>query len=181
MPPAAQPDTLNLIVILLREFMGLAADQAVVYNQKWKIPADDRLYCSISQVAEKIYSNESDTFDGTDGVDGKGVPVPALIEQTVVRTSTIIGVDIYSRSQEAKNRRFEVVGALTSIYGQQLAEKYSMRLGQIPATFVNISRKEGTAILNRYHIAFSVMRAIASRRVVEYFSTFPNPALIVNP
>lgn len=181
MPLLPQPETLNLVVSLLREFMGLAADQAVVYNQKWKVPTDNRIYLTVSYVSPgKVYLNTSEQRDGF-STNAAGEQVPALIETSHVGTSSIIGLDVYSRSEEARKRKDEAVAAFGSFYAQQLSEKYSLRPGKIPATFADLSRIDGVARLSRYHVAISMMRVTESSRVIEFFADFPKPILAINP
>ena len=46
--PSEPKDLLKVIVGIIRREMDLAADQVVIYNQRWLIPPDYRLYVSLN-------------------------------------------------------------------------------------------------------------------------------------
>lgn len=170
-PVAAPPRTLNLIVGLIRSYMGLARDQVVIYNQKWKIPADDRVYISVGYLNIKPYGGSSTTEPTAEG----------LKEITTLNSQETLSINVMSRSQEAILRKDEVILAFRSTAGQQLCEANSIKLGQLPVSFVNLSVQEGTAILNRFNVTINALVARVQERIIEYYDQFPTPALTIEP
>lgn len=172
LPTAAS--TQSIICGLFRAYLDLATEQVVVYNQKWKIPSDDRLYICVSAVGpQKVYGATVET-ELTEARDG-------LQETAAVNTQEAIGVDLYSFGQEAVNRKEELLLALVSTSAQQLAEKYSLRIAQIPVSFADLSRLEATAQLNRFHLTFLVLRTRSKTKLIESFDQFHTPTLTLNP
>lgn len=171
--PAA-PATQSLIAGLLRDYMDLKTEQVVVYNQKWKVPPDDGLYLTVSSLGpQKTYGTSANTRLSDDGQD--------LLEDVSIAGQEMIALDLYSRSQEAVNRKEEPVLCLNSIAAQQLCEKWSLKLARIPLTMVDASALEGAGQLNRFHLAFAVLRTRTKTTIVESFDKFTQPTLALNP
>ena len=180
MPPATDTtipsaaSTQSILCGLFRAYMDLATEQVVVYNQKWLIPSDDRLYICVSAVGpQKTYGATVETELTEDRT--------GLEETVAVNTQEAIGVDVYSSSQDAVDRKEELLMALSSTAAQQLAEKYALRIAQVPLTFADLSGLEGTARLNRFHLSFIVLRTRSKTKVIESFDKFQKPALTLNP
>lgn len=182
-PPTAEttvgpeaPATQSILCGFFRAYMGLKTEQAVVYNQKWKIPNDDRLYLVVASVGpQRAYSASSTTR-----VVGEGVN-EALVEDVAVGSREILSIDIYSKGQAAVNRKEEILTGLASIQMQQLCERYALKVARIPLTFADLSHVEGTARLNRFQISFAVLRTRVVTKPVEYFDQFKQPSLVIEP
>lgn len=170
------PSTQSLIVGLVRAYMGLKTDQVVVFNQKWKIPPDDRLYVTVSSLGpQKSYGVTSETRLNADE--------SALLEDVAIAGREMIGLDIYSSSQEAVSRKEEPVLALNSVAAQQLCERWAIKLARMPLTMVDASIVDGTTRINRFHLAFSVLRTRVKTSIVEAYdtSTVKQPTLAIEP
>lgn len=170
------PATVDLIVALLRSFLGLEDDQAVVYNEKWKIPNDDRLYIVVQALGpQKPYGATVET----NSVGEK------LIETVAIPSREVIGVDLYSAGQEALDRKDEVLAALASTSAQAISERYSLKIARIPITFSDASRVVGTRRVTRFHVAFAVFRTRTRESAIEFFDNFedarPPKKLITEP
>ena len=76
------------------------------------------------------------------------------IQETVINDN--IQIDITSRNNEARLRRFEVVTALHSIRAQEYQDLYNFRIFQIPSSFVNTNNIEGGYRIYRYTITVPV-------------------------
>lgn len=174
--PAMPPRTLNLVVGLIRDYLGLASDQVVVYNQKWKVPSDDRIYITVGLLAAKCYASYTTTEPFTDAQGRSG-----LKEITTLNSQEALSVNILSRGQAAVLRRDEVVLAFGSTMAEQLAEANQLKFGSLPVGYVDLSTLEGTAMVNRYGITVNVLCARTQERVIEYFSQFQTPALVIEP
>lgn len=172
-PPVAPPRVANLLVVLLRSYLNLGVDQVTVYNQKWKIPADSRLYLSIAFLMSRAYAGGTTYADSADR--------SQLVETTTLNVMEAYTVNIMSRSQEAFNRRHEVTMAFGSTAAEQMAEANDLKLARLPIGFTDISRQEGTSMLGRYACTVNVLSAQKQSRVVESYVTFPTPTLLINP
>ncbi len=173
--PPLTPRTINLIVGLIRDFCGLAVDQVTVYNQKWKIPNDERMYVSVGLLSETPYgtqkSNREDVKDGR----------PVLIETLAVNIQETLSINVFSRSQAALNRKEEVLLAFSSQQAEQLCEANSIKLGELPVSFVDLSQPEGVARINRYGLTINALSSRKVERIVQYFDKFQPTGLIINP
>lgn len=170
-PVAPPPRTLNLIVGLIRSYMGLTANQVVIANQSWKIPADKRLYISVGFLAIKPFAPML-----------RYEPTPeGLAEIQTINSQETLSINVMSFSQEAVDRKDEVILAFGSTAGQKLCEANSMKLGRLPVGFVPISQLEGTAIPNRFNVTINVLVAREQSRLVEFYNQFPEPALVIEP
>lgn len=171
--PAAAT-TQSILVGLFRGYMELAKDQCVVYNQKWKIPPDKRLYMMIASTGPvKQYGATAALRNSDDGLE--------LYEDVAVASREMMTVEIYSRSQEAVERKEEVMMALASTQAQQLCEHWALKLARIPLTFVDVSAVEGTARLNRFSLTFALLRTRTKSTLIESYNQFQKPALVINP
>lgn len=171
----AEPRTLNLIVGLLRSYMGLEAPQVVVYNQKWKVPSDNRLYITVGLLAFKPYGNSTITATFTD-TNGSG-----LKEVSTLHSQESVSVNMFSRSEEAVDRRGEPILAFGSTEAAQLCDRYAIKFGRLPVAMTDLSGVEGAARLNRYVATINLLCARKQERVVQYFDKFPAPTLVINP
>lgn len=161
-------DALVLFCDILRTELGLAPDRVYLYNQKIEQPKDFGMYVVVSILHEKPFGNVLKQAIG-------GAEAEAYV--SVIST---IGVDIISRGPEARDRRFEVLIALASVYSQQQQEANGFSVGRVPLNFVNLSLLDGAAIPYRFHMDITITHSYAKRKAVPYFDApdLPNP--IVN-
>ncbi len=169
------PATQSLVVGLLRAYLGLSQDQVVVYNQKWTLPNDSRLYIVVGSLSQKPYGTSAETRAVPDGAGEK------LVEDVSVSSREVLTVDVLSRSQEAVNRKEEVLMALSSQAAQELAEVYAIKIARIPAGPNDVSRVEGTARINRFQYVLPVLRTRTRTTDVESFDKFSQPSLVIEP
>lgn len=173
------PRTINLIVGLLRAYMGLQPDQVVVYNQKWRIPADDRLYLTVGYLAVKPYGNTLDLVPFTQG-EGENA-VNGLKEVSALASQETFSINVYSRSEAAIVRKDEVLLAFGSTQAAQLCDANGIKLARLPLGFTDLSSVEGAARLNRFVVTIVALCTRTQERVVQYFDKFQTTGLIVNP
>jgi hypothetical protein len=116
-------------------------------NQNLKLYYTDKLQVVVRSVdSPKIIANNSQTnFETT----------PATELQSVVMLESI-QVDLMSRNNEARDRRYEVVTALKSYYAQQQQDYYQFRLFEHSLSLVNTGEAEGGSQLNRWTMVFPV-------------------------
>lgn len=164
-------DPLKLLRSLLVTELDLAADRVFIYNAKWNIPPDDALFVLVSFLREKPYSTAK-WHESTDA---------GLTEVQEVAVQETYAIDVFSRSAEARDRRQDVIFALNSDAAQRMCEENSMKLGDIPTNFLDVSAAEASARLNRYQLTFNVLRVQRREKVAPYYDTFTDPTLLVEP
>ena len=96
--------------------------------------------------AGETWDNPGQTFDQ--------LP-PTQIEENTVQAREIVQVEIFSRSNNALMRNWEIVAALQSIFAQQTQEANQFKICRKPLSFLNTSYAEGGAQLNRYTLTFA--------------------------
>lgn len=142
----------QIIVDIIQKELGLDEKNVFIRDQNVKIPADPGLYVTVGMVdATPISSQtemESVIVPGSD---------PVAYDQVEVNRAQVrenIQIDVFSRSNAAITRRWEVLAALRSIYSIQQQEAEQFKIARLPTTFVNSSSAEGGSQLNRYSLIF---------------------------
>lgn len=163
--------TEQVILNIIRHNMGLTEDQTWIRDTNTTVPNDTRLYVVAGLVDAKPISSESvfippDTTDGCEDASES--------QQYIVCEN--IQIDIFSRDPVMLARRWEIVGALSSIYSQQKQEEFSFKLFRLPKNFVNTSGVEGGSNIIRYTATFAANVWYKKEKVLQspydYFDTF---------
>jgi hypothetical protein len=171
--PCVEP--IVLLSQLFQSYLDIPVERAYLYNQKWKIPDGPQMFQVISIISDQPYGTTLSYANN---------PVTGNLEENCSpNCRSIFQYEIWSRSSEARLKRFLALTALHSTQCQQLCEKYGFAVAQIPLSFADLSYLDGAARMNRYAITFAVLTATAFSRPVEWFvpSSKTEPALIVNP
>ncbi len=166
-------EPIKVIGDILRYELGLKPDQVLLYNQKFDIPPDYRMYICLSILGSKQFAGYPD-YD-PDPITGN------LVETQVVNRQEMISILVYSRSEEARVRNWEISAALVSAYSQQQQEANSIKIATLPVSMNDVSEVEATDRLNRYALTFMVLAAYKKQKPVEYFDTFAPPVIFTNP
>lgn len=168
-----------ILAKLFRDYMNLEEEQVLIYNQKFKLPAEKGLFISVGLLAEKPFGTNKSYRENDDPA---ADPSLALVEVIAVNRQETYSVQIYSKDESALERKDEIIAALSSDLAQAAAEKYAFKLGQQPVSMVDASGTEGAARLNRYVATFNVLSVTKTERAVPYFDQFQNPpqTLLIN-
>ena len=142
---------LEIICNIIKAQMSLAADQVVIYNEKFIIPNDSRLYVMVGVLNEKMFSNNSSGDE---------------VSMNVLQTLTL---DVFSRGNSAFSRKEEVVMALHSQYSKNKQTESSFYIGRIPSGFSNVSYEEGISILNRFNISINIGYHVKKKFNFNYY------------
>lgn len=190
-----QKPTEEIFVELIRDFMGLQANQVVVRDQNFKIPADQRIYVIVGMVDSRPYSAQSYietssvtepnyVFDGVDAVyDGVDrvidgfTYIDTVVEKTRSQIRENIQIDIMSRDKKAILQKNDVYLAVNSIRCKQAQEAYNFKIARIPTNFVNTSAAEGGSNLNRFTMTIPCLtwyekQTILSETEDDYYDQF---------
>lgn len=170
-PNRPDPETIVILAGLLQSQMGLEEGVVSIYNQKRRLEPKSGLYLDVACVGFQPFGVVSRPRN--DPAD------PDMIEAQSVSQQEVVQVDIFSRNEQARLRRVEVIFALTGVAAQQASEQYGLRIGRIPPSFVDASQGEGAARLNRYALTFNVLRTYFMERRAPTFSKFQNPPQLI--
>lgn len=142
---------------------GFIIPSVYVYSPDVSLGTTDKLQIGIQSIGSVIVSNNNYTKD----VNGDF----SEIQETVINDN--IQIDITSRNNEARLRRFEVVTALHSIRAQEYQDLYNFKIFQIPSGFVNTNNIEGGYRIYRYTITVPVQYMRRYVKYIDYYDKFP--------
>ncbi len=128
----------------------------------------DKLQIGIQSIGSRIISSQ----DSYKTINGKYTEVKELI------IADNIQIDIKSRNNDARVRRFEVIAALESVFSKQMQEKHECRIFEIPQSFTNTNEAEGSSQIYRYTLTIAAQYKKTYTNVVDYYDTFPIEASI---
>lgn len=157
---------------ILEHELSLKPEQAMLYNQKFDIPPDDRIYLYVGILGTK-------TFAAKGGYEPN--PVTGNLDQVQnVNRQEMYSIHVYSRSAAARERNWEIPAALVGDYSEQMQELRSMKIGYVPTSMNDVSQVEGTARLFRY--ALTIRALVAYRKVVTvpFYDSFDQPEIVTS-
>lgn len=156
------------VVDIIRKEMGLDQQHIWIQAQNRKIPPNsDDLYVVVGVVDFLPISSKSYFKEEYDSGDE-----PATIERQILYGRANIQVDIFSRSNEARNRRGEVLMALNSFYSQEVQNNKQFRIFELSSSFLNLSGLAGGSDINRFTIRFYAMVAETKDKSSDYYDVF---------
>jgi hypothetical protein len=164
-------DVIQLVGDILRSQMGLGVDQIWEWNQKEQVPNDSRFYISVRAMSDKPFAN----------VTHLGTADAGVTAFQFVRAQTTLQIDFFSRSQSIVPLRFNPLFAMQSIYSQQQQEANAFSLSALPRSFLNLTEKQGAAILYWFSIHANVRYFVPKSGAVPYFSQFNPPLIYTDP
>lgn len=85
-----------------------------------------------------------------------------LHEKQLVLFMETVQIDLFSRSDEARDRRYELLSSLTSIHSVQKQEENGVNIFRVPSAFINTSAIEGGSRINRYTIRMQCNNAFSN-------------------
>lgn len=153
--------SLDLLRDIVQQDMGIKDDRIFIYGQEYNLPTDRNLFVIIEFKYAKPYSNRNLT----------PVVDNVISEEQNLNAQEFLTIQIFSRSFEALQRRFEPAMALKSIYAQQLQEKYSFKLSWNPQ-ILDLSILEESAMLYRFDLPVIMLTAYQKTKPVTWFDSF---------
>jgi hypothetical protein len=161
---------LFLFCEIIRHELGLPEGRVYLYNQKLNKLSDQGLFIAVGVGFTKPYATVV-RFD------------PAInAEVRTLRLSTTLSIDVMSKGEEALERKEEVLLALSGIYSQQVQAANGFKIARNAGSFVPLNELDGSAIPYRFNLSVPFMYNVRQvKRDAEYFDTFGDTALIVNP
>lgn len=162
------PNPLVALCAIIQSEMGLEDDQCYIYNSKFQIPTDQRLYVAVGVGGIKPYSNISVNESVAPALDG------GMTETLKTNVNCTVDINILSKSDEALLRKEEVFLALGSQFSKQVQQAQSMWIAKLPQSVQNLSELEPTAIPYRFRFALSVHYLVKKQKRISYYSQFPD-------
>lgn len=159
-----------LVCDIIQNQMGLAPGRVYLWDQKIKEPTDSSLYAVVQVLSCKPFGSGT-TYDGS------GSGLNAI--QSVNFLSTL-SLDIKSRGPDARDRKEEIVMALTSPYAEYQMAANSFKIGKLPSSFMNLSQEDGAAIPYRFNISVAIQYAVTKTLAVPYYGIFQGASIITN-
>lgn len=152
----------QIVDILTKELL-LDSDHIWIYSQNRKMPQNaDGLYCMVGEIDSQIVSAKSYFNDSIAGAN----EIQEVVEFCSVQ------IDLMSYSNEARDRRAEVIMALNSFYAQELMEKEQFRIFEIPSRWVNMGRMFGGSEVNMFSIVITCNLTTRKIKNTSYYDTF---------
>lgn len=153
---------LNLPLDYGKDKEGFIIPSCYVYAPNISIGNTDKLQICIQSINSRVLANNNSYKQIESNF--------TEIQEAAI--SDTIQIDLYSRNEDAKTRRFEVLTALHSLYAQQLQEQYHFKIFQIPNNINNTSIIEGAARLYRYTFTITTVYKRQYNKLAEYFDKF---------
>lgn len=158
---------LGLFCEIIQNQLQLSDGQVVIWDQKWDVPNDEKMYVVVSILSERIFG-AGNKFDA----DGNSV-ISANCNAT-------LNINIQSRSLQALRRREEIPLALVSNYAESQQEANSFKIGKVPGSFVNLSQVDGPAIPYTFNISVNLQYFVKKTTAVPYFDQFQDPTVLTD-
>ena len=130
-----------------------------IYNQDFAIPNNDGMFIVVQFMNGKTLSNNTEVKPTDSGI---------IELHSTIQTESLL-INIFSRNNNARLRKWQVITSLNSVYSEQLQEKYGLRIFPIPQSSNNISRAEGASMLNRYGIEIKIQRCYNEKIKHNYY------------
>ena len=158
-----EPD--QVLAKILRTYMGLPEDRVVIYNGNFDAPKDPHIYILISYESGQTLGIKN----GFDAATEKET-AQAVMYNTYA-------VEIISKSREAMERKEEILMALHSQTGLNIAEENNVRLWR-NGNILDLSAIEGASALSRYRINIVMSSLKEKQAPVEYYEHFPKETFV---
>lgn len=154
--------TLDLIRLILINELGIDPDRVVIYNQKFIIPKHSGLFIYLETKGSKTISSRN-VFVNVDTSDAN--------EEQDVNTVEDVVVGLYSKNLEALQRKEEAIGALHSLFSQNLQETQSFKIFRNVNVFP-LNEVEGATRLYRSDLEFKVMAWYNKVKVAQFLNQY---------
>lgn len=179
-----QKEVEKIIVELIKDYLQLPDNYGfdekgneiptvVIRGQNVKLFNTPHLQITVSTLSTNVFANRREQFETI--VNDKVV----YNERVCINEQRQMQVDVYSRTNEARQRFWEVQAALNSDKSQQLQDKYQFRISKMSNSF-NTSGLEGGSDINRFTIRFNCLTWQEKVTPIDYYDSFTTQARDTN-
>ena len=155
-------DVLKTVCDIIKNQLNLQDDQVWIYNQKVDIPNDKRMYVVVSLDDEEVFGANLESKNIEEGLE----------EDTLINVKTNISINTFSAGMECIKRKYDIIGAMRSVYSLQQQEKLSMQIARIPRVMMDASFATPTERLFSYHYEYSIMHVENVTHNVDFYDDF---------
>lgn len=155
-------DVLKTVCDIIKTGLSLQEDQIWIYNQKVNIPTDGRIYVVVSFDDEEVFAANLHPKEKETGLD----------TDTGINVKTNISINTFSAGTECIKRKYEIIGAMRSVYSLQKQEKLNMQIAKNPRVCMDASFATPTERLYSYHYEYSIMHVEKVSHEVDYYNDF---------
>lgn len=158
--------TLDILKQIIDKEMNMPENRVWAYNSDMDLPKDSDLFIILFLKEQKPFSNNVKYVATADGME----------EHQTTNIKEEITISLVSKSTQARDRAYEAVLALNSLYSRQLQAQNLIHIFVLGDVY-DASFLEGTSMLNRWDLRIRVLKAYDKIRVLnsdEYFDKFPN-------
>lgn len=148
-----------------QDAQGNIIPSVVIKSQNIKLFNTSKMQITVSTASSKVFANRKEFI--TQDIGG----VNEYCERVCLNDQRIMQIDVYSRSNEARERFSEVQMALTSTLAEQAQDQYQFRIGKI-SNAINLSGLDGGSDINRYTIRFNVLSWYNKVKPINYYNSF---------
>lgn len=167
--PSLEP--IKVLASIIQTELGLPDGFVMLGFENFPIPETLGLFVALTYGVEQVVGTANQN-----GVDSGGnyqeVQDVSMLHQ--------VEIDIMSFDSSARLRKEEVVMALSSYNAQQLMEENSMRIAQIPSSFITVTAPEPSKQLNRYRFTVSVYALHQRILATPYYDSIGTVRLVVD-
>lgn len=161
---------LGLLAHIIQIEMGLQENQVQLYQQKYKVPNDERIYVAVGMLTAKAIASKKEYVDIETG----------LNEVVTTNWRCNAWIEIYSSTNLAFLRKEEVAAAIGSTYSEQIQEANNFKIGKLPGQFNNVSSEQGPGIPYRFNITVPLLYTVSKTKPVPYFDNYEQPQFNVD-
>lgn len=158
---------LQLVADIIRQGLGLAQDQVYVYDQKYDIPPDDRIYVAVGIDSLKPFGNRPKIQP--DGTTLQSVNIQAMVS-----------IHVLSRSTKLLFTKESVFLALSSQYAENAMTLSAFQVASLSTSFIDVSEIDGAAIPYHYRATVSLQYAYTGLQSNPYYDTFAIPQVVAD-
>jgi hypothetical protein len=153
---------LHLFCDILQHQLGLPDGRVYLWDQKINMPTDEGLFIAVETLFCKPFG-VTNRFDSVTNQDVQSVNMLANVT-----------MDLISRGPDARDRKEEVLMALSSDYAEKQMELNSFYIGRITSNFTNLSQVDGSAIPYRFNLNVNLQYEVMKKTGIGYYNNFQN-------
>lgn len=157
----------EFVALIVKNELSLDSDQIIIQNQKFIIPNDKRVYCSLKLVSGKPISNNKKSKSDAVG----------MFDESYVVMRDMLEINLMSYGERAMDSRYDILMAIASTFSIQVQEVNSFTISKTPLNVTNISGIEGSKIPFAFNISLSIQYGIKKIKYIHYYDKFSLPIL----
>lgn len=167
----------KIIIDILQTEMGLADTYTngipviAIGSQNFNLGHVKDIQIIVSSVDMQILSNKNS--GDVSNIDLTSDPKVYGVETQTILARENIQIDLFSKDNTARQRRFEILMALQSMYAREQQEKYQIKIFPKPISMINSTVAEGGSQLNRFTVVVACNTWYEkTKNISEYYDTF---------